>query len=513
MQRLNRVLAAAAVVCTIGAAQRAIGAGPVGAVPVRPKRPRQHHRRRQRRPRRADCRGHGLRARHGHRGQGDHRRLGMVLDRRAADRRLHAAGAPHRLPRLGARDGSRERPSAGACSAFSSAGSNGPVATSRDARLPFPRGRSWPPASGCPPGRSPISPTRRKRRRTRSRATIIRTTKRRGGFATSSAASSRTRRRSSPSSSATARSTPGSLFGRAMDSAASLATTFFTDLPFSGEVNLLTTGALRTGRAVLGRRAAARRRLHGDRRADAGRRLVGARGDESGRSVVVDRGRRVPVPRRDRARLQVRLLVQRAGLSRRESRRARRRHRRQPQRRRAVRARSRGRSRRRSRSNTAAATAATTICGPAASSARRVGLTVEPLKNTRVSAIVAQRMVAPGAEEFVASETPGPWLPPERTFAPLGGPGARQRVQRRARALRRPDGRARVRRELRGRPPPLLSERRRSAGHALRPERARRAAVGRPLLRRQRRIARRRWLGAAPQQRGQARDAARSTTA
>ena len=54
----------------------------------------------------------------------------------------------------------------------------------------------------------------------------------------------------------------------------------------------------------------------------------------------------------------------------------------------------------------------------------RVGVTIEPLKHTRVSAIVAQRMVAPGAEEFVASETPGPWLPPERTFAPLGGPGA-----------------------------------------------------------------------------------------
>jgi len=53
----------------------------------------------------------------------------------------------------------------------------------------------------------------------------------------------------------------------------------------------------------------------------------------------------------------------------------------------------------------------------------RMGLTLEPIKNTRVSAIVAQRMVAPGAEEFVASETPGPWLPPERTFAPLGGPG------------------------------------------------------------------------------------------
>jgi len=53
----------------------------------------------------------------------------------------------------------------------------------------------------------------------------------------------------------------------------------------------------------------------------------------------------------------------------------------------------------------------------------RVGVTVEPLENTRVSAVVAQRMVAPGAEEFIASETPGPWLPPERTFAPLGGLG------------------------------------------------------------------------------------------
>jgi hypothetical protein len=51
----------------------------------------------------------------------------------------------------------------------------------------------------------------------------------------------------------------------------------------------------------------------------------------------------------------------------------------------------------------------------------RLGLSVEPFHNTRVSAVVAQRMVAPGAEEFVASETPGPWLPPERTFAPLGG--------------------------------------------------------------------------------------------
>ena len=50
-----------------------------------------------------------------------------------------------------------------------------------------------------------------------------------------------------------------------------------------------------------------------------------------------------------------------------------------------------------------------------------LGLMVEPLKHTRVTATVAQRMVAPGAEEFLATEMPGPWLPPERTFAPLGG--------------------------------------------------------------------------------------------
>jgi hypothetical protein len=50
-----------------------------------------------------------------------------------------------------------------------------------------------------------------------------------------------------------------------------------------------------------------------------------------------------------------------------------------------------------------------------------LGLMVEPLKHMRVTATVAQRMVAPGAEEFLATDLPGPWLPPERTFAPLGG--------------------------------------------------------------------------------------------
>lgn len=49
----------------------------------------------------------------------------------------------------------------------------------------------------------------------------------------------------------------------------------------------------------------------------------------------------------------------------------------------------------------------------------RVALSLEPLRGTRVTGTVAQRMVAPGAEEFLTSTVAGPWLPPERTFAPL----------------------------------------------------------------------------------------------
>jgi hypothetical protein len=51
----------------------------------------------------------------------------------------------------------------------------------------------------------------------------------------------------------------------------------------------------------------------------------------------------------------------------------------------------------------------------------RVGLTLTPYRHTFITANVAQRMVAPGAEEFLAPATVGPWLPPERTFAPLAG--------------------------------------------------------------------------------------------
>ncbi|HSK09305.1 MAG TPA: TonB-dependent receptor [Vicinamibacterales bacterium] len=52
----------------------------------------------------------------------------------------------------------------------------------------------------------------------------------------------------------------------------------------------------------------------------------------------------------------------------------------------------------------------------------RLAVEIEPFSRTRLRASAAQRMVAPGAEEFRATRAPGPSLPPERTFAPLGAP-------------------------------------------------------------------------------------------
>ena len=49
----------------------------------------------------------------------------------------------------------------------------------------------------------------------------------------------------------------------------------------------------------------------------------------------------------------------------------------------------------------------------------RIGFTLEPYKGTRFSTLVVQRMVAPGAEEFLPRAITGPALPPERTFAPF----------------------------------------------------------------------------------------------
>jgi hypothetical protein len=52
----------------------------------------------------------------------------------------------------------------------------------------------------------------------------------------------------------------------------------------------------------------------------------------------------------------------------------------------------------------------------------KVGVTLQG-SNGRIRTTVAQRMVAPGAEEFLATNARGPWIPPERTFAPLATPG------------------------------------------------------------------------------------------
>lgn len=51
----------------------------------------------------------------------------------------------------------------------------------------------------------------------------------------------------------------------------------------------------------------------------------------------------------------------------------------------------------------------------------RMALSLTPVSNTHVTGSIAERMLAPGAEEFVAPTTVGPWLPPERTFVPLAG--------------------------------------------------------------------------------------------
>jgi hypothetical protein len=49
----------------------------------------------------------------------------------------------------------------------------------------------------------------------------------------------------------------------------------------------------------------------------------------------------------------------------------------------------------------------------------RVALTVEPAAHFRVSTILSSRAVAPGAEEFMPRMDSGIWLPPQRTFSSL----------------------------------------------------------------------------------------------
>jgi hypothetical protein len=216
---------------------------------------------------------------------------------------------------------------------------------------------------------------------------------------------------------------PGSLFGRAMDSAASLATTFFTDLPFSGEVNLLTTGAFGPGDLfsadVLPRGVAYMAIGAPTSAGDWSVRAAMNQGDLSSWIVAgafQSRGQTAHVYRFGYSySAQDYLGGNPAALA-------------------AAADGSRNVGELFALDRWAISRAVTVEYGgrygrydylrPGGLFSPKVGLTVEPLKNTRVSATVAQRMVAPGAEEFVASETPGPWLPPERTFAPLGGLGA-----------------------------------------------------------------------------------------
>ena len=217
--------------------------------------------------------------------------------------------------------------------------------------------------------------------------------------------------------------TAPSLFERAMDSAASIATTFFTDLPFSGEVNLLTTGAFGPGDLFSGDvlpRGVAYMSIGAPTPAgDWSVRAAMNQGDLSSWIVAgAFQSRGIETAH-----------VYKFGYS--------------------------YSTQDYLGGNLAALAAATDgsrnvgelfaldrwsitpaiaveygarygrydYLRPGGLFSPKVGITVEPIKHTRVSAIVAQRMLAPGAEEFVASETPGPWLPPERTFAPLGGPG------------------------------------------------------------------------------------------
>jgi hypothetical protein len=216
---------------------------------------------------------------------------------------------------------------------------------------------------------------------------------------------------------------PGTLFGRAMGSAASFATTLFSDLPFSGEVNLLTTSAffgpedlfsgdfLPRGVAYLAigaptpagdwavRAAMSEGDLsswivagtfksrgdgaHGYRFAYSYSTQDYLGGNPAALAAASDGSRNVgELSAVDRWSIAPGFVIEYGGRYGRYD-----------------------------------------YLRPGGLFSPSVGVTVEPLRNTRVSATVAQKMLAPGAEEFVASETPGPWLPPERTFAPLGGPG------------------------------------------------------------------------------------------
>jgi hypothetical protein len=68
----------------------------------------------------------------------------------------------------------------------------------------------------------------------------------------------------------------------------------------------------------------------------------------------------------------------------------------------------------------------------------RVALALNVATGTHVRATVSQRMVAPGAEEFLPPQAGGPWIPPERTFSAIAGDDFRvERVRQLELALER----------------------------------------------------------------------------
>jgi len=214
-----------------------------------------------------------------------------------------------------------------------------------------------------------------------------------------------------------------SLFGRAMGSAANLATSLFTDFPFSGEVNILTTGAVAPG-ALLSATALPRgvAYLALSAPAPGGEWLIRGAMSEADLSSWIVAGSFASKPGGShKYDLGLSYSTQDyqggnpAALA-------------------AVTDGSRNVGELYAFDQWALNSAITLDYGARFAHydylqapgllSPRFGVAIEAFPKTTVRATVAQRMVAPGAEEFLATNTPGPWLPPERTFAPLRDPAA-----------------------------------------------------------------------------------------
>ena len=88
----------------------------------------------------------------------------------------------------------------------------------------------------------------------------------------------------------------------------------------------------------------------------------------------------------------------------------------------------------------------------------RAGLTVEPFRAVRVRASIAQRQLAPGAEEFLSPREAGPWLAARADVRAARRSGRCGCVPRRARPIARLHDRARVRWRVHVWSPPVLSD-------------------------------------------------------